>query len=71
MKIMLNAREVEIGYSNLSYAEICKLVGYSSDTTLTVTYSRGRNQEHGSLIKGQFIVLSDGMCINAGMTNNA
>lgn len=71
MKIILNGSEVEIGYSYLSYSDICQFNGCSPDTVLTVTYSKGRNKESGSLTRGQSVELSEGIVINASLTNNA
>lgn len=69
-KIIFNATEIEVG-PNLSYEDICILAGYSADTVLSVTYSRGRNKESGMLIKGQSVAVSEGMYVSAFLTNNA
>src|SRR5690349_21807321 len=55
VKIILNATEIEVGCSNLSYDQICELTGYSSDIVLSIAYSRGRNRNSKMLMRGQSV----------------
>lgn len=71
MKIILNGieRETDTNAPNLSYENAAVLAGYDPDATLTVVYDKG--QTGGSLTKGQWTEVTEGMIVSVADTSRA
>jgi len=71
MKIIFNAKEIEIEDKDIPYSTLCSMAGLESFFTPTITYYIPSTQSSGSIIDGTYLQPEEGMIINAVMTNNA
>lgn len=71
MNIMLNARDITIDQTEISYEEIVELVHKGSKAIHSVTYSTGRNGISGLLSPRKSVAVNEGMSISAMVTGNA
>lgn len=76
-EIILNSKKVKIyNRSSIDYTAICQLAlgkKWKPYLTYTITYDKGclTDNIEGSLIRGQYISLCDGLIINCYLTDNA
>lgn len=66
--ITVNAREYITAADTWTHKDICALCDLPEDAT--ITYRRARTPS-GTLLRGQYITLCDGLIIDAVLTNNA
>lgn len=67
MNIIINGRNFPWAGATIKYENICVLIGQNSPT---ITW-RANDGEHGGLIPGQFVPISEGMMFTAVNTGNA
>lgn len=71
MKIILNAKEVEVNQKELAYSTICHMAGLEPFFSPTVVYAIKGKNAGGSLIDGTSLEVVEGLIINVNMTGNA
>ncbi len=68
MKIILNAREIEVKQKELPYSTICHLAELEPFFNPTVVYSVKGKDTISSLVDGTSVDVVDGLIINANCT---
>ncbi len=71
MKIILNAREIEVEQKELPYSTICHLAEIDPFLNPTVVYAIKGKGIGGSLTDGRTLAVVEGLIINANITNKA
>jgi nucleoside 2-deoxyribosyltransferase len=73
--IIVNAREKEVEEKKLSYHQIIELaygqMEHSDAIVYTVTYSKGKNPDKGSMVEGDTITVKQGMIFNVTRTDKS
>jgi hypothetical protein len=71
MKIMVNRVEktLQVEGQPLTYAGALVLAGFDPDLTLTVTWAT--QQQEGCVVRGEYMLVSEGMSINVMHTGAA
>mgnify|MGYP001609991790 CR=1 FL=1 len=82
MNIILNGRYIKVGEmgglfptepGQISYGDIVEFAARNPDAIYTVSYSmpHGSDRRDGSLIKGEYVGIEDGMVFNVSNTSHA
>lgn len=75
ISIIINGREKVVEDKKISYEQLIDLafgnVDLTPNTVYTVTYSKGRNEDKGSMIEGDTLTLKKGMVINVTRTDKS
>ncbi|WP_282020875.1 multiubiquitin domain-containing protein [Planomicrobium okeanokoites] len=73
--IIVNGREKVVEYKKASYIDLVELAfgkaNFDSNTVYTVTFSKGKNEDKGSLVEGDTLTLKKGMVINVTRTDKS
>lgn len=73
--IIINGREKVVEDKKISYEQLIELafgkLELTPNTVYTVTYSKGRNEDKGSMIEGDILTLKKGMVINVTRTDKS
>jgi hypothetical protein len=71
MRIIVNGKAHEIAKTTVSYDDLVQLAfpNAPKDKVLTMTFRRGSNS--GSLLRGDYLTVRDGMVINVADTSKA
>lgn len=70
-EIFVNTKKIYWSRKLITYSELVIVAGHFSDETLTVQFSRGESNDHGTLIYGQDREIIDGMVFDVVHTTNA
>jgi len=68
--IFVNGKHMVFDKEEISYEDVLKLLGLE-DGVYSVTYTRGIERQKGSLDKGQYIKVNQGIRFNCDRTDNA
>lgn len=75
IEIIVNARPKVVEVKKLTYRQVVELAFGQFDenpnAVYTVTYSKGRNEDKGSLVEGQDITVKKGMVFNVTRTDKS
>jgi hypothetical protein len=69
VEIIINGKVHIVRSSKIPYEDVMAFAGYSYNSVVTTTWGKGNN--HGVLLPGESVPVSQGMVFNAFITGNA